>query len=77
MPSKIPAVTVPSNALLFRSQGLQVAKVANGRTELVPVILGRDYGDTVEIVSGIKQQDQVILNPSDSILGGQQVRIAR
>jgi hypothetical protein len=73
LPSKIEAVTVPSNTLLFRSEGLRIAVVRNGRAELVPVILGRDYGDEVEVVSGIQAQDAVIVNPSDSIVAGQQV----
>jgi RND family efflux transporter MFP subunit len=77
LPSKIPAVTVPSNTLLFRTEGLQVARVTDGKTELVPVIMGRDFGDTVELVSGIHPNDQIIINPSDSILSGQKVQIAR
>ncbi len=73
--SKAEAVTVPSNALLFRSEGLRVAVVRSSRTVLVPVILGRDYGDKVEIVSGVGPQDAVIVNPSDSIVSGQRVQI--
>src|SRR3954447_5885807 len=49
MPSKVEAVTLPANSLIFRAAGLQVTVVKNGKTELVPVILGRDYGDTVEV----------------------------
>lgn len=75
LPSKLEAVTVPANSLLFRSEGLRVAVVRNGRTELVPVILGRDYGDRVEIVSGINSHDAVIVNPSDSMVSGERVQI--
>ncbi len=75
--SKVEAVTVPSNALIFRSAGLQVALVRNGRAELVPVILGHDYGDSVEILSGVSPNDQVIVDPSDSIASGEQVQVAR
>ena len=74
LPSKVPAVTVPSNTLLFRSEGLRVAVVRNGRTDLIPVVLGKDFGDKVEIVSGLRPADSVIANPSDSILSGEQVR---
>jgi len=74
--SKIPAVTVPSNALLFRSEGLRVARVTNGKAELVPVIMGRDFGDSVELVAGIRRDDRVVVNPSDSIVDGQRVEIA-
>ena len=75
LPSKIEAATVPSNTLLFRAEGLQVALVRNGQTALVPVIMGRDYGDTVEIVNGIKPDDYVIVNPSDSIVSGEKVQV--
>jgi RND family efflux transporter MFP subunit len=76
LPSKTEAVTVPSNTLLFRAEGLRVAVVRQDHVDLVPVILGRDYGDQVEIVSGIHARDSVIVNPNDSIVSGQQVRAA-
>jgi RND family efflux transporter MFP subunit len=76
LPSKVDAVTVPVNALLFRSEGLRAVVVRNNRTELVPIIMGRDFGDEVEVVSGLKTGDAVIVNPSDSILPGEQVRVA-
>jgi RND family efflux transporter MFP subunit len=76
LPSNIPAVTVPSNALLFRSEGLCAVRVTDGKAELVPVIMGRDFGDTVELVTGIKPGDKVVVNPSDSITDGQKVEIA-
>ena len=53
LPEETRRVTVPANALLFRAEGLQVAVVQDGRAELVPVTIGRDYGTTVEIVSGL------------------------
>ncbi len=77
LPSNIPAVTVPSNALLFRKEGLQVVRVVDGKAELVPVIMGRDFGDSVELVSGIHPNDKVVINPSDSITNGQKVEIAK
>ncbi|HEX3685280.1 MAG TPA: efflux RND transporter periplasmic adaptor subunit [Bryobacteraceae bacterium] len=75
LPSKIEAVTVPVNTLLFRSEGLRVAIVRSGRTALVPVTIGRDFGDTVEVVSGLGRNDSVIVNPSDSLVPGQQVQV--
>ncbi len=69
-------VTVPSNALLFRSEGLRVGVVRNGVAELVPITIGRDYGDRVEVLSGLSSTDQVILNPSNSLVGGTAVRLA-
>ncbi|HEY3939199.1 MAG TPA: efflux RND transporter periplasmic adaptor subunit [Bryobacteraceae bacterium] len=76
LPSRIPAVTVSSSALLFRSEGLRVAVVKNGRIELAPITLGRDFGDEVEVTSGVTSRDAVIVNPSDSIAAGQQVQVA-
>ncbi len=76
LPVKVEAVTVPANTLLFRSEGLRVAVVRDGRTALVPVVLGHDYGDKVEVLSGIRANDAVIANPSDSIVSGEQVQIA-
>lgn len=75
LPSKIPAMTVPSNTLLFRSEGLRVVRVSDGKAELVPVILGRDFGDSVELVAGIRRNDRVVVNPSDSIINGQKVQV--
>lgn len=74
--SKTEAVTVPTNTLLFRSEGLRVALVHQGKVDLVPVTLGRDYGDKVEIVSGLHPRDAVIVNPNDSIVTGEPVRTA-
>jgi RND family efflux transporter MFP subunit len=76
IPSKVQAVVIPANSLLFRSEGLRVGIVRKGHTLLQPVLLGRDFGDTVEVVSGISPNDSVIVNPSDSIVSGQQVNVA-
>lgn len=71
-----PALTLPSNTLLFRSEGPQVGVVrADGKVELHNVTLGRDFGSTVEILAGIQPSDQVILNPADSLLSGTIVRV--
>ena len=67
---------IPSNTLLFRSEGLQVGVVRNGKVQLVPVTIGKDAGATVEISSGLTAEDAVILDPSDSLTNGQEVRIA-
>ncbi len=52
-----------------------MAVVRNSKTELIPVVLGHDYGDSVEVLSGLKADDAVIVNPSDSIVAGQQVQV--
>jgi RND family efflux transporter MFP subunit len=77
LPGKTHAVTIPSNTLLFRSEGLRAGVVRNGQAELVPITIGRDYGATVEVVSGLTPADSVIVNPSDSLTSGQAVRIVR
>ena len=68
---------IPASTLLFRAQGLQVGVVRNGRAELVPIIIGRDYGATVEVSAGLKLHDAVILSPSDSLIGGTPVQVEK
>jgi RND family efflux transporter MFP subunit len=75
LPDQVRSVTVPANTLIFQSKGLQVAVVRNGQAELVPITIGRDYGSTVEVVTGLQPTDQVIANPSDSLTAGTPVRI--
>jgi RND family efflux transporter MFP subunit len=70
-------LTLPGNTLLFRAEGPQVGVVKpDGSVELRAVKLGRDLGETVEILSGAEPADRVILNPSDSLAAGMVVRIA-
>jgi RND family efflux transporter MFP subunit len=69
------SVTIPTNALLFRSEGLSVALVRNGQAKLVPVTIGHDFGGTVEVVSSLTAEDNVIVDPSDSILDGSPVQV--
>lgn len=72
-----PALTLPSSVLLFRSQGLQVGVVnAQGVVELRNVKVGRDFGQRVEILSGVTAADKVIATPFDSIVSGMTVRVA-
>ena len=68
---------VPANTLLFRSEGLRIALVdAQNRVHLQPVTLGRDFGSTVEVTQGLEDNSRIVLNPSDSLAEGQQVKIA-
>jgi RND family efflux transporter MFP subunit len=75
LPDQTRSVTVPSNALIFRKEGLQVGLVRNGKAELIPVKISRDYGNSVEIVSGLQSTDAVIVDPSDSLVAGMPVRL--
>ena len=70
------SLTIPANTLLFRSEGLRVGVVRNGRAELVPIKIGRDFGSTVEVVTGLQATDQIIVNPSDSLTSGTQVQVS-
>jgi RND family efflux transporter MFP subunit len=76
LPDETQSVTIPSNTLIFRKEGLQVGLVRNGKAELVPVKISRDYGNTVEIVSGLQPTDAVIVDPSDSLIAGLPVRLS-
>lgn len=76
VPPNTGAVTIPSNTLLFRSEGLRVGIVRNGQVRLTPVTVGHDYGSSVEVISGLSPSDAIIVNPSDSLENGQKVRIA-
>jgi RND family efflux transporter MFP subunit len=75
LPDETRSVTIPSNTLIFRKEGLQVGLVRNGKAELVPVKIGRDYGNTVEIVSGLQPTDAIIVDPSDSLITGLPVHL--
>ncbi len=78
VPSPPTHVRLPANTLIFRSEGLQVATLdANNHALLKTVMMGRDFGNTVEIVSGIDPQEIVIVNPPDSLISGEQVRVAQ
>ncbi len=77
LPAQIHSVTIPSSTLLFRTQGLQVGVVHNNVAQLVPVSIGTDYGETVQITSGLSTSDDVIENPYDSLVSGTAVRITR
>ena len=76
LPSAASAVVVPVTALIFRSEGLRIAVVRNDHAVMLPVILGRDYGTEVEVVSGLDGHEKVITNPPDSLVDGQEVRKA-
>jgi RND family efflux transporter MFP subunit len=77
VPAGSPAFIVPVAALIFRSDGLQVGVAENGnRAALKTVILGHDMGSEVEIVSGLAASDAVIVNPPDSLISGETIRVA-
>jgi hypothetical protein len=68
---------LPVDTLLFRSEGLQVAVVKDGKVVLTQVTPGHDFGNQIEILTGLSGDESVIQNPPDSVLTGQQVEIAK
>ena len=69
-------LTLPSNTLLFRSEGASVAVVdANGRVRLQPVTIARMLGKTLEIGTGVNPGDRVVIDPSDGLAGGDKVNV--
>ncbi len=67
---------LPGNALLFRSEGLRAVTVdANNRVHLRPLTIGRDYGNSLEVLQGISKGDLIVLNPPDSLEEGTLVRV--
>ena len=73
-----PALTLPANTLLFRSEGMQVGVVGgDDKVDLRTVRLGRDFGQRVEVLEGVGPGDRVILNPADSLATGTTVRVTQ
>jgi RND family efflux transporter MFP subunit len=77
IPPSTSSITLPANVLLFRGEGPRVGVVRDGRVQLVPVQIGHDYGAKIEIISGLSPQDQVILNPSDSLAQAERVQVEK
>jgi RND family efflux transporter MFP subunit len=71
-----PRMQLPVNALLFRSEGLRAIVVdANHKIHLQPLTIGRDYGTSLEVLSGLHVDDWIVINPADSLEEGAQVRV--
>ena len=75
VPASRGSVTIPSNALLFRSEGLRAGVVRGGLVTLRAITIGQDYGSAVEVLSGLTPNDAVIVNPSDSLADGAAVSV--
>jgi len=69
-------MTLTSNALMFRSEGIRVASVdAAGKVKLLPVRVGRNFGDRVEVLDGLKGDERLVVNPPDSLVDGDIVTV--
>lgn len=77
IPGSVSTFTIPVNTLLFRSEGLRVASVQNNKATLMPITLGRDFGSEVEVLTGLSGDEKLVVNPPDSIVSGQEVRLAQ
>ncbi|MBZ5644594.1 MAG: efflux RND transporter periplasmic adaptor subunit [Acidobacteriia bacterium] len=78
LPSSVSTFTLPVNATIFKSAGMQVATVKNGKTiALVPITPGRDFGAEIEVLAGLNAGDSVVVNPPDSLSDGQEVKVSQ
>ena len=77
VPTQSSTFIIPVNTLIFRSEGLRVGVVKDQKVTLTAVTPGHDFGNQIEIVAGLKSDDQIIINPPDSIITGQQVQIVQ
>src|SRR6202162_3973314 len=77
IPTQNSTFLIPVNTLLFRTEGLRLGIVKDGKVVLSGVTPGHDFGNQIEVVSGLKPDDQVIIIPPDSIVSGQQVQIVQ
>jgi multidrug efflux pump subunit AcrA (membrane-fusion protein) len=76
LPLNVSPLVLPSSSILFQAAGPQIGVVnSQNQVELRNVTLGHDFGDTIEIVSGVHQTDAVIANPPDSLTGGMRVAV--
>jgi RND family efflux transporter MFP subunit len=77
VPAQQSTFLLPVNALIFQSEKLQVGVVKNGKVAVTDIIPGHDFGAEIEVVAGLKADDQVIINPPDSLVSGQEVKIVK
>jgi RND family efflux transporter MFP subunit len=78
LPTPTSSLILPVNTLLFRAEGLRIAAVGpDQKVQLKPITIGHDFGSEVEVVAGLNGNENVIINPPDSVIDGQTVRIAQ
>jgi RND family efflux transporter MFP subunit len=77
IPRRSPSFVVPADAIIFNRNGLQVAVVNDGKAEIRKVTATRDFGTQVEVDTGVKAGDQVILNPPVNLVDGDKVQVRR
>jgi RND family efflux transporter MFP subunit len=77
IPSANSTFLIPVSTLIFRSERLQVGVVRNGKVELADLTPGHDFGSDIEVAAGLRADDQVVMNPPDSLVSGQRVNIVQ
>jgi RND family efflux transporter MFP subunit len=77
MPAQGSTFLIPVNALIFRTDKLQVGVVRSGKSVITDITPGHDFGAEIEVVAGLKADDQVVVNPPDSLVSGQEVSIVQ
>jgi RND family efflux transporter MFP subunit len=77
VPGTVSTYVLPTETLLFRKEGLRVAIVKDSKAQLLVVTAGRDFGNTIEIISGLKGNESVIVSPPDSTVDGEKVQLAQ
>ena len=78
LPTAVTTFALPVNTIIFKSAGLQVATVKEGKNiDLVPITPGRDFGTEIEVLAGLKGDESVVINPPDSLTNGEPVRVAQ
>jgi multidrug efflux pump subunit AcrA (membrane-fusion protein) len=78
LPGAIDTLRIPVNAVIFRTQNLQVATVgSDARVHLQSITAGRDFGTEIEVLGGLTEAEAIVVNPPDSLADGQQVRVVQ
>jgi RND family efflux transporter MFP subunit len=77
VPAQSSTYLLPVNTLIFRTDNLQVGVVKDGKVTITNVTPGHDFGADIEIIAGLKPNDQVVVNPPDSLVTGQEVQIVQ
>jgi RND family efflux transporter MFP subunit len=77
IPRRTPSFVLPADAIIFNSNGMQVAVINDGKADIRKVRVTRDFGTRIEVDTGIKAGDQVILNPPVNLVDGSRVQVRR
>ena len=78
LPTPATTMKLPVDALIFKGDNLQVARLDSAnRVKMVDITPGRDFGDSVEVLAGVSVTDRLVLNPPDSLVDGQTVRVVQ